>query len=129
MYRPTAWLPLILALFLLTLPVRAEEPLGRLLVFVNPVCQYCEAFEREVGRIYAKTPLGERLPIVRVDTLDPPEQYAAQASRVSFTPTFIVVTPDGHEQAVFRGYRGEEFFWSELERVARRLGFDPEGSR
>ncbi|MBF0136267.1 MAG: thioredoxin fold domain-containing protein [Magnetococcus sp. DMHC-1] len=116
----------ILLLALLTardIPALETEIIGRVVVFVNDGCPYCRTFEQEVGQAYPKTALGQRFPMVKVDTFDPPKEYATLAKEVCFTPTILVLDRQGVEQARFRGYRGNEFFWADMEAVAQKMGF------
>lgn len=102
----------------------AESPpsaMGRMVVFVSPYCDTCRKFEAEVADRYSKTDIGQRLPMVLVDTFDPPADFAERARYVAFTPCMVVENPDGKEVARIRGYRGDEFFWGELDSIVRKL--------
>ncbi|MBF0368330.1 MAG: thioredoxin family protein [Magnetococcales bacterium] len=116
---------ILLLLIILLLPAQAPaeptalaaEPMGKLLVFTSEVCIYCKAFMRDVGSVYSRTDAGRALPLTEVDTYDPPENLEDLAWEMRFVPTFLIVDRKGVEMARFRGYRGEESFWGELERV------------
>ncbi|MBF0321704.1 MAG: hypothetical protein HQL62_01950, partial [Magnetococcales bacterium] len=77
------------------------EILGRVVVFVNEGCHYCQAFDREIAKAYPKTDIGQHLPMVRVDTFDPPKEYAVLAKEMCFTPTILVLDSSGVERARF----------------------------
>ena len=99
----------------------AEPPLGRLLVVTSPYCPYCQAFKDEVGAAYPRTEVGRLLPLTEVSNFDPPEGFEALAREIRFVPTFLVLDREGREQARLRGYRGDEFFWSDLEPVVAQM--------
>ncbi len=116
---------MIVAVLVWLLPVAAvaaeTEPLGRLLVITSPYCPYCQAFMHDVAPAYPKTEVGGLLPMVEVNNVDPPEAYEEWAWEIRFVPTFLVLDLEGREQARIRGYRGDEFFWSDLEMVVARM--------
>ncbi|MBF0153610.1 MAG: thioredoxin family protein [Magnetococcales bacterium] len=130
MVTVTKWLSvLLLALVVVQQEATAtqeREILGRVVIFVNDGCPYCQSFEREVVRAYPKTDIGRQFPMVKVDTFDPPREYATLAKEMCFTPTILVLDSQGVERARFRGYRGNEFFWADMEAVAHKLGFTRE---
>jgi thioredoxin-related protein len=97
-------------------PSRAAE----LVMFERKGCAWCEAFDREVAVIYAKTPEGARAPLRRVDAEHPPADLAAIAVE-RFTPVFVLL--DGtREVGRIRGYPGQENFWGLLGSLLSGLG-------
>ncbi|MBF0147060.1 MAG: transcriptional regulator [Magnetococcales bacterium] len=98
----------------------AESPLGRLIVVTTQGCPYCREFRETVGKFYHKTALGRQFPLTEIDQLDPPAEYADLAWEIHFIPTFVVYNRDGKEIARFRGYRGEESFWLDLEKAVHQ---------
>ncbi|MBF0614141.1 MAG: thioredoxin family protein [Magnetococcales bacterium] len=92
---------------------------GQLVVFVTDFCPYCKDFMQTVAPVYPKTDLGQKFPLVVVDNFAPPKEWEAKVWEVRFYPTFLLMDRQGRELGRFRGYRGEEPFWSELERMAR----------
>ncbi len=102
------------ALLVLTFSTPSLVAAGELLMFEQDACPWCEAWRREVGVIYDKTPEGKRAPLVVLDIADPvPEQYSLVYS-VRYTPTFVLVE-NGEEIGRIEGYPGEGFFWARLE--------------
>lgn len=101
---------LFTALFLcLPLPVWAET---YLLMAEEEGCLWCQKWHQEIAHIYPKTAEGRTAPLRRYDLYrDTPD--VAFASRVRFTPTFILVQ-DGREVGRIEGHPGEDFFWSLL---------------
>ncbi|HHG91229.1 MAG TPA: thioredoxin family protein [Devosia sp.] len=87
-----------------------------MLMFEQDACPWCEAWRREVGVVYDKTPEGRLAPLVVLDIADPlPEKYSLDYNIV-YTPTFVVVE-DGSEVGRIEGYPGEGFFWARLEKI------------
>lgn len=109
---------LVLAFMLLAispLPAIAEAA-NKLLMFEQDACPWCEAWRREVGVIYDKTPEGKQAPLVMINIDDPiPEQYSLDYG-VVYTPTFVLLE-DGVEIGRIEGYPGEGFFWARLEKL------------
>ncbi|MEO5364831.1 MAG: thioredoxin family protein [Magnetococcus sp. WYHC-3] len=103
--------------------LRAEvaQPLGRLLFFSSPACHYCGRFAKEIGQAYPQTDEGRLLPLVEVDSRDPPEEWKSIAASVTFTPTLVVLDNKNRERARFRGYKGDQFFWWELTNIIEML--------
>ncbi|MBF0179217.1 MAG: hypothetical protein HQM03_04210 [Magnetococcales bacterium] len=101
-------------------PVLADSG-GRLVVFTTDYCPYCKDFMEHVAPAYPKTSLGKRFPMTMVDNFSPPKEWEEMAWQIRFYPTFLVVDRQGKTRGQFRGYRGEEFFWSELEGIASRV--------
>ncbi|MBF0261296.1 MAG: thioredoxin family protein [Magnetococcales bacterium] len=97
-----------------------DGALGRLIVFTTEYCPYCQEFMRTVGPVYAKTEVGRRYPMEMVDNFSPSKEWETRVWEIRFYPTFLLLDGQGRELGRFRGYRGEEPFWSELETIARR---------
>lgn len=77
-------------------------------------CIYCARWDREIAPEYPKTAEGRAAPLRRVDINQPWPEDLQLASRVVYTPTFIIVD-DGEEIIRLEGYPGEDFFWPALE--------------
>jgi len=88
-----------------------------LIMFRRVGCPWCAAWDREIGPIYPKTEIGQRIPLRQLD-LDRDSTAALKlTSPVRYTPTFVLV--DGQlEIARIEGYPGVDFFWARLERMA-----------
>lgn len=85
-----------------------------LVMFEQAGCPYCAQWDRNVGRVYAKTDEAVLLPLRRVDLhAERPADLRAIAG-VRFTPTFVVLHC-GKEIARITGYLGDEQFWGLLD--------------
>jgi hypothetical protein len=93
---------------------------AQLVMFEQPGCPWCEAFDRDVGVIYAKTDEAKRAPLRRLDINEPlpPNLSFIQVERL--TPLFVLVDK-GHEIGRIRGYGGEEMFWTQLYMLMQKL--------
>lgn len=98
------------------LPVRAAE----LVMFEQKGCVWCEAFDREIAPVYAKTAEGQRAPLRRVsiDRPLPPDLAFIQSERL--TPLFVLVDK-GREIGRIRGYPGDDNFWGLLGALVKKL--------
>jgi hypothetical protein len=84
-----------------------------LVMFERPLCEWCEAWNEEVGDAYAITEEGKFAPLRRVQLNDPHPADLEDIRWPRFTPTFVMMV-DGEEVGRIRGYPGEEFFWGLL---------------
>ncbi|MDU8942692.1 hypothetical protein [Ovoidimarina sediminis] len=94
---------------LLSLPLAASAEV-RLLMAEEHGCTWCARWNAEIAHIYPKTPEGRAAPLERFDLHSETPEGVTLASRVRFTPTFILVR-DGAELGRIEGYPGEDFFW------------------
>lgn len=92
-------------------PLRAAE----LIMYDKAGCVWCTRWEREVGRLYERSPLAAEAPLRRMDIRDQRRSGVALGEPVYYTPTFVVADDDGVEIGRITGYRGPEAFWGELE--------------
>ncbi|MBW7850173.1 MAG: thioredoxin [Rhodospirillales bacterium] len=98
----------------------ADAGEAALVVFEKPGCGWCEAWERDVGRVYDRTDEGRLLPLRRVDLGQPlPEEYRSLKA-IAFTPTFVV-TRCGAEAGRITGYPGEAHFYALLNEIIVEL--------
>ena len=82
----------------------------RLVMVTSDYCPFCQAWERDVGAVYNKSPYAPSLPLTRVDMGSAmPEGVSLQAPVVG-TPTFLIIQ-DGREIDRQRGYDDAEMFW------------------
>ncbi len=84
-------------------------------------CFWCERWHEEIAAIYPKTPEGKAVPVQSFDLHGDTPDGVTFASRVRFTPTFILVD-DGVEVDRIEGYPGEDFFWGLLGMMFERAG-------
>jgi thioredoxin-related protein len=92
-----------------TLPARAME----LIMFEQEACEWCEAWDEEIGGVYHKTTEGKIAPLRKVDIFDKRPEDLKELRDAHFTPTFVLMD-GGKEIGRIRGYPGEDFFWGML---------------
>lgn len=93
----------------------------RLLMLDQEYCEWCEAWEEEIGVVYHKTAEGKRAPLIRASIHEPLPEGITLARRAHFTPTFVLLQ-DGREVGRIDGYPGEDFFYGLLEILLNRVG-------
>jgi len=101
----------------------AAAPCARaaeLLMFEQAGCEWCAAWNREIGPIYPKTEEGRSAPLRRLDIFQPLPDDLANIVPGRFTPTFVLVE-NGREIGRIRGYPGEDFFWGLLGELIEKL--------
>ncbi len=117
---------LIIAAAALCMAALTTTPDAAELIMVEQhACEWCEAWNEEVGGIYHKTAEGKAAPLRRIDIHDPLPVDLNYISGLVFTPTFVLVDK-GREIGRIRGYPGEDFFWGLLQKLIEKL---PEQSR
>lgn len=114
--RRIAFVATMLLSALCTRPVAAAE----LVVFVLDACAPCALFERQIGRIYARTEEGRRAPLRRVDFEAQTSADLAFLAPAEVAPTFVLVD-NGAEIGRFSGYASDELFWLSLNALLNRL--------
>ncbi|MBF0448059.1 MAG: thioredoxin family protein [Magnetococcales bacterium] len=112
---------LLLLVVLLFSSLAQAQSKGRLIVFTTEYCPYCRAFMTEVGALYGKTEIGRVFPLLEVDNHNPPKEFESLSWQIRFFPTFVVMDQANTELARFRGYRGEEFFWMDMEELVNKV--------
>lgn len=110
------FLALLFAVLLAPIGATAAE----LVMAEQEGCEWCEAWDEEVGTIYHKTDAGRIAPLRRVNIHDPLPREFSFIRGLAFTPTFVLVH-EGKEIGRILGYPGEDFFWGLLEELIRQL--------
>lgn len=90
-----------------------------LVMFEQEACEWCEAWNKEVGIVYKKTDEGKLAPLRRVDIFDPRPKDLKDMPTPHFTPTFVLMDK-GKEIGRIRGYPGEDFFWGMLGELLKK---------
>ena len=102
-------------MFLSFSPTNAAE----LFLFESDGCEWCEAWDEEIGSTYHLTEVGKRAPIKRFDVDDPLPKGLQIFKTVVFSPTFVLVE-NGVEIGRIVGYIGEYQFWALLEGLIKK---------
>jgi len=102
----------------------ASADAAELLAFVSARCPYCVAWEREAGRIYARTWEAAQAPLRRIDADASNPADLDWMTNVSATPTFVLVE-NGREVGRISGYASKDQFWRELDKLLARLHAAP----
>ena len=82
----------------------------RLVMVTSDHCPFCQAWERDIGVLYEKSPYAPLLPLTRVNMGSPIPEGVVLQKPVVGTPTFLIIR-DGQEIDRERGYHDEEMFW------------------
>ncbi len=83
-------------------------------------CEWCEAWNAEIGEVYHLTAEGKRAPLLRANIFEPLPKEIEIKLRPQFTPTFILLD-GGVEVGRIEGYPGEHFFWPMLNNLLQKL--------
>lgn len=100
-------------------PARADQAGLELLMVEQAHCEWCEAWNQEIGAVYSRTEEGRRAPLRRQDLFADWPAGIEITGQVHFTPTFILLR-DGREIGRIEGYPGEHFFWPLLAQLLNR---------
>jgi hypothetical protein len=101
---------------------------AELVMFEQAFCEWCELWDEEVGVLYGKTGESKRAPLRRVDIHKTRPADLEGIKRIVFTPTFVLME-NGAEVGRILGYPGEDFFWSLLNQMMKRLPDSPKSSQ
>ena len=82
----------------------------RLIMVTSDQCPVCQAWERDVGVLFDKSPYAPSLPLTRVDIGSAMPEGVTLQSPVLGTPTFLIIQ-NGQEIDRQRGYDDAEMFW------------------
>ena len=82
----------------------------RLVMVTSDQCPFCQAWERDIGVLYDKSPYALSLPLTRVDIGGAMPEGVTLQSPVLGTPTFLIIQ-NGQEIDRQRGYDVKEMFW------------------
>ena len=93
---------------------------AELIMFRSPACEWCEAWDTEIGQIYHKTEEGKALPLRKIDIEDPLPESLNWIKAVVFTPTFVAIE-NRREIGRIIGYPGEAFFWGYLSKIVEKV--------
>ena len=107
--RTIRTLALCAALILAAFPYVAAAG-TRLIMVTSDYCPFCQAWERDVGIVYDKSPYAPDLPLTRIDMGSAMPEGVVLSKPVVGTPTFLVIR-DGREIDRQRGYDDAEMFW------------------
>ena len=107
----------LVALFFIAITHNASA--AQLIMVTSEHCPYCQAWERDVGAVYDKSPYAAKLPLSRVGIgSEMPENVDIKKPIVG-TPTFLIIL-NGQEIDRQRGYvDAEMFFWWLSEHVVK----------
>ena len=113
----------LLLLAFTALPTAAAADLV-LLMAEEDGCFWCGRWNAEIAEIYPKTEEGRQAPLQRYDLLEGTPPGITLARRVSFTPTFVLLS-DGEEVSRIEGYPGEDFFWGLMGQMLQQANQPP----
>ena len=119
---------LLASAFLLASSVAALAAEVQLLMFEQPGCIHCAAWNKEVAPEYPLTEEGRAAPLRRLQLRDPLPEGVELVSPPVFTPTFVLVE-NGAEAGRIEGYPGEDFFWPLLARMIAGAAQDGEAAQ
>ena len=103
--------PLVLGVVLTFSTLPGIAIAGTMLVMVtSDYCPFCEAWERDIGAVYDKSPYAPLLPLTRVNMGSALLEGVSLQAPVVGTPTFLIIQ-DGREIDRQRGYDDAEMFW------------------
>lgn len=100
---------------------------AELVMFEQPGCAWCQAFDREIAAVYSKTNEGRRAPLRRVDIRGPLPDDLSFVTAERLTPLFVLVDK-GREIGRIRGYPGEDHFWGLLGVLIKKLDISSSAS-
>jgi len=107
--RRLSLLAFTIAVLLASMPQLAFAA-TRLIMVTSDHCPFCRAWERDVGKVYDKSPYAPDLPLTRVQMGATMPDGIVLDMPVVGTPTFVILR-DGTEIDRQLGYENAEMFW------------------
>ena len=103
---------------ILLLSARAE---AAILIFIESKnCQWCTAWEQQVGNIYSKTEIGKLAPLRRININEQWPKELVFVKKAIYTPTFILLDGKKEIGRIF-GFTSQYQFWGQLERLISQI--------
>ena len=81
-----------------------------LIMFTSEHCSYCQAWERDVGAVFNKSPYAAKLSLTRVEIGRKMPKNILLRKPIVGTPTFLIIR-NGEEIDRQSGYVDEEIFY------------------
>ncbi|NQU59473.1 MAG: hypothetical protein HQ513_19745 [Rhodospirillales bacterium] len=106
-----------MAFFLLS---QSNAKAAELVMFESDSCEWCEAWNEDIGVVYGKTSEAKIVPLRRVDMDSDRPADLRHLEGLMYTPTFIVME-NGREVGRIVGYPGEDFFWQLLNEIIKKI--------
>ena len=132
-FKAAAGLVVVFATLAVALALLAPEPEAeatpvlsfdkpQLVVFESPSCSWCHRFRKSVAPVYEMSHLDRRAPLRYVDISQQKTAGYRLESRISATPTFVLVDRRGREVTRMRGVPGgKDAFLPEVEKMLAKL--------
>ncbi|MBC8269578.1 MAG: hypothetical protein H8E36_12590 [Rhodospirillaceae bacterium] len=93
---------------------------AELVMFESEGCEWCEAWNEDIGVVYDKTSEAKIAPLRRINIDDDRPVDLSHLEGLMYTPTFVVMK-DGLEVGRIIGYPGEDFFWQLLNEIIKKI--------
>ena len=93
---------------------------AELLMFEQPACPFCAAFNREIAPDYPQSRAGRMAPLRHVDIHQSRTGGIEGLDPAVFTPTFVLVEK-GREVGRLLGYPGRRYFYPEIQSLLDKL--------
>ena len=106
----------LLLIVILLLSIKSSFADNKLLMISADYCNYCQIWEKEIGKIYRKTDISNIFPLEKIE-LD--EQSITSESvnyETKITPTFIFFK-EKEEIGRITGYSSAEMFWRQVDEI------------
>ena len=93
---------------------------AELLIFEQPACPFCAAFNREIAPDYPQSRAGRIAPLRHVNIHKSRTGGIEGLDPAVFTPTFVLVEK-GREVGRLLGYPGRRYFYPEIQLLLDKL--------
>ena len=87
-----------------------------LLMVTDKTCLICMVWEKQIGKIYPKTEIGNKFPLSRNEMKDFVDYSKHKLKKTNITPTFIFII-NNNERGRIEGYTNPEMFWWQVDEI------------
>lgn len=92
---------------------------SKLYMLTDDKCMYCIVWEKQIGKIYAKTDISKKFPLHRVYINEINKFEKKMLFNTNITPTFVFYTNE-KEIGRISGYSNPEMFWWQVDEITEK---------
>ena len=109
----------LLLIVILLLSIKSSFADNKLLMISADYCNYCQIWEKEIGKIYPKTDIAKSFPLEKIELDEYSIRDDSDNYETKITPTFVFFE-EKEEIGRIIGYSSAEMFWWQVDEILDR---------